>query len=127
MSIRGRVTGIDHVVVNAPDPLVVVDWYVDVLGLQPERTEEFKRGEVFFPSVRIDDSTIIDVFPTESTGENYNHICLVLYEADMVAIAEGDSLDVIEGPVSRWGARGNAQSVYVRDPVGNTVELRTYC
>ena len=59
---------------------MVVDWYVGVLGLEPERVEEFKRGEVFFPSVRIDDSTIIDVFPAEPTGENYNHICLVLDE-----------------------------------------------
>lgn len=126
MSIPGRVTGIDHVVVNAPDPRVLVDWYVDVLGLDPERVTEFERGEVFFPSVRIDDTTIIDVFPAERTGENYNHICLVVDEADMEAIAADESLDVIEGPVTRWGARGDAQSVYVRDPVGNTVELRSY-
>ena len=26
------VTGIDHVVVNAADPMVLVDWYVDLLG-----------------------------------------------------------------------------------------------
>lgn len=26
----------------------------------------------------------------------------------------------------RWGARGQAQSVYVKDPDGNTVELRWY-
>ena len=126
MAIAGRITGIDHVVVNASDPMVLVDWYVDLLGLEPERVEEFRAGEVFFPSVRIDDYTIIDVFPTESTGENYNHICLVLEGADMDAIAADESLEVLEGPVNRWGARGDARSVYVRDPVGNTVELRTY-
>ena len=126
MTIPGRVTGIDHIVVDAADPLVVVDWYVDVLGLEPERVEEFRRGEVFFPSVRIDATTIIDVFPSEPTGENYNHICLLLSDADIEAVAAHPSLDVIEGPVTRWGAQGDAQSVYVRDPVGNTVELRTY-
>jgi catechol-2,3-dioxygenase len=28
--------------------------------------------------------------------------------------------------VSRYGARGNAQSVYVVDPDGNEIELRDY-
>ncbi|WP_405114950.1 hypothetical protein OG559_11255 [Micromonospora sp. NBC_01405] len=40
-------------------------------------------------------------------------------------IASGD-LDVVEGPAGRFGARGSATSVYVRDPDGNVVELRWY-
>ncbi|WP_433435957.1 hypothetical protein [Nonomuraea sp. CA-141351] len=30
------------------------------------------------------------------------------------------------GRLARFGARGEAQSVYVKDPDGNTVELRWY-
>ncbi|GHH56278.1 catechol 2,3-dioxygenase-like lactoylglutathione lyase family enzyme [Streptomyces candidus] len=33
---------------------------------------------------------------------------------------------VLEGPVPRFDARGDAQSIYVQDPDGNTVELRWY-
>jgi catechol 2,3-dioxygenase-like lactoylglutathione lyase family enzyme len=36
------------------------------------------------------------------------------------------AFSVAEGPVERFGARGSATSVYVRDPDGNTVELRWY-
>ncbi|MCP4435847.1 MAG: VOC family virulence protein [Actinomycetia bacterium] len=126
MALSGSVSGIDHIVVNAPDPLVLVDWYVDKLGLRAERVEEFRRGEVFFPSVRIDDTTIIDVFPTERTGENLNHFCLVVEGGDVAAIAQDPDFEVVDGPDRRWGARGDGLSVYVLDPLGNTVELRSY-
>ena len=33
---------------------------------------------------------------------------------------------VIDGPATRYGARGNGWSVYVHDPDGNTVEFRSY-
>jgi catechol 2,3-dioxygenase-like lactoylglutathione lyase family enzyme len=35
-------------------------------------------------------------------------------------------LDVVEGPVRRYGARGEGLSVYIRDPDGLVVELRHY-
>ena len=42
------------------------------------------------------------------------------------AMAADDRFDVIDGPGRRWGARGDGWSVYVRDPDGNTVEVRSY-
>jgi catechol 2,3-dioxygenase-like lactoylglutathione lyase family enzyme len=33
---------------------------------------------------------------------------------------------VEEDAVTRWGARGDGTSIYVRDPDGNTVELKAY-
>lgn len=35
-------------------------------------------------------------------------------------------IEIIEGPVERTGARGEMDSVYVRDPDGNLVELARY-
>jgi catechol 2,3-dioxygenase-like lactoylglutathione lyase family enzyme len=35
-------------------------------------------------------------------------------------------MQVIEGPDERFGARGIATSIYVKDPDGNTVEFRYY-
>ena len=32
----------------------------------------------------------------------------------------------VDGPDARWGARGDATSIYIRDPDRNVVELRYY-
>lgn len=36
------------------------------------------------------------------------------------------SIGVIEGPVQRTGAVGKLNSIYVRDPDGNLVEISNY-
>jgi catechol 2,3-dioxygenase-like lactoylglutathione lyase family enzyme len=121
-----RVTGFDHVVLNVEDVERSLSFYCDELGLKPERVEEWRNKEVFFPSVRIDQHTLIDLLQVPRTGENANHICLVVDPADFDAIKVGGRFDVVDGPDVRWGARGDATSLYVKDPDGNVVELRYY-
>jgi len=77
-----QVTGFDHVVLNVEDVERSLAFYCDELGLKPERVEEWRNKEVFFPSVRIDDHTLIDLLQVPRTGENANHICLVVAPAD---------------------------------------------
>jgi catechol 2,3-dioxygenase-like lactoylglutathione lyase family enzyme len=119
-----KVVGFDHVVVNSADVERSLAWYCDELGLEPERVDEWRRGQVFFPSVRVNAETIIDLFPVAPSGENVNHFCLVIEPTDLDAVAarfpdarKDDGL---------FGAQGFATSVYVKDPDGNTVELRSY-
>jgi hypothetical protein len=76
--------------------------------------------------VRIDASTLIDLLEVSRTGENANHFCLVVEPTDFDAIKASGSLEVVDGPDTRWGARGDATSLYIRDPDGNVVELRYY-
>lgn len=121
-----KVSGLDHVVLNVADPARSIAWYRDKLGLEPLRVEEWERGEVLFPSLRIDATTIIDLLPFERTGENLNHFCVVIDEVDLDALVASGEFDVVSGPHTLWGAQGDGQSVYVRDPDGNTVELRYY-
>jgi catechol 2,3-dioxygenase-like lactoylglutathione lyase family enzyme len=45
---------------------------------------------------------------------------------DLVAWAAGAGQEIIDGPGPRFGARGVATSIYIRDPDANTVELRHY-
>jgi len=119
-----KVVGFDHVVVNSTDIERSLAWYIDELGLEPVRVEEWRRGEVFFPSVRVNAETLIDIFPGMRTGENVNHFCLVIEPTDLDAIAarfpDARKVDGL------FGAQGFASSVYVTDPDGNTVELRAY-
>jgi catechol 2,3-dioxygenase-like lactoylglutathione lyase family enzyme len=114
------------VVLDCADVERSLAWYCDRLGLAPERVDEWRRGEVFFPSVRVDATTVIDLFPSAGSGENMNHLCLVV-EADLDEVASSGRFDVVSFPSEpRWGARGEARSIYVRDPDGNVVELRVY-
>jgi catechol 2,3-dioxygenase-like lactoylglutathione lyase family enzyme len=121
-----RVVGFDHVVLNVADVERALEFYCGQLGLAPERVDEWRRGEAPFPSARIDEGTIIDLVAAPRTGENANHICIVIAPTDLDALKSSGRFDVTEGPATRWGARGYATSLYVRDPDGNTVELRYY-
>jgi catechol 2,3-dioxygenase-like lactoylglutathione lyase family enzyme len=123
-----RIQAVDHLVLVVADVDRSVAWYRDVLGLEVLRYDQWKAGEVFFPSVRVDRSTIIDIVAGER-GEgrgNLDHFCLVVDEVDLGAVRDSGRFDVVEGPATRWGARGDGQSLYVRDPDGNVVELRHY-
>jgi catechol 2,3-dioxygenase-like lactoylglutathione lyase family enzyme len=122
-----HVVGFDHVVLVVADVERSLAWYCGELGLRGERVEEWRRGEVLFPSVRIDDHTLIDLLAGERTGTNADHVCLVIEPTDLAALANSGRFDVVAGPTDGlYGARGFATSLYVRDPDGNTVELRSY-
>ncbi|WP_327296583.1 MULTISPECIES: VOC family protein [unclassified Streptomyces] len=134
-----RVTGFDHLVLSVADVERSLEFYCGPLGLEPVRVEEWRAGKVPFPSVRVSPETIIDIVRApESSGNgpgrvvggaNVDHICLVVEPLDWRQAIEAGELaefTVVDGPGERFGARGRAQSVYVRDPDGNTVELRWY-
>lgn len=59
-------------------------------------------------------------------GSNVDHLCLVVEPLDWQEVVDSGVFTVLDGPGERFGARGTAQSLYVRDPDGNTVELRWY-
>ena len=121
-----HVVALDHVVLNVADVERSLAFYCGELGLQPERVDEWRRGEVFFPSVRIDAHTIIDLLATPRTGENADNLCLVVEPTDLDAVKASGRFEVTDGPATRFGDRGDGTSLYVKDPDGNTVELRHY-
>jgi catechol 2,3-dioxygenase-like lactoylglutathione lyase family enzyme len=120
------VTELDHIVLNVADVERSLTFYCDELGLAGVRVAEWQRQEAFFPSVRVNAGTIIDLLQVPRTGENADHFCLVVEPTDFAALKASGRFDVIDGPDLRYGARGNGTSLYVRDPDGNTVELRYY-
>ena len=123
-----KVIGFDHVVLTVADVERSLAWYCDELGLTPERVDEWRRGEILFPSVRIDEHTLIDLLAGERSGTNVDHVCLVIEPTDLAALAASGRFDLAsDGPVDGlYGAQGFATSLYVRDPDGNVVELRAY-
>lgn len=121
-----KVTGLDHVVIDCADVERSVAWWRDELGCEPLRLEEWRRGDVPFVSVRLDATTIIDLFARERTGENVNHLALTVDDVDLGELAASGRFEVLGGPTQLFGAQGVGMGIYVRDPDGNTIELRRY-
>ncbi|MFF9276378.1 VOC family protein [Streptomyces griseosporeus] len=134
---------LDHVVLWVRDPVASVGFYQEVLGLEPVRLTEHKNGEAPFPSVRVNDETIIDLMPVASaprltmapgaegsTGHPVNHVCLSLPESAFDALLtrlQEKAVPMSGVSHNSFGARGRARrNVYFRDPDGNVFEVRHY-
>jgi catechol 2,3-dioxygenase-like lactoylglutathione lyase family enzyme len=120
---------LDHLVLVVSDVERTLAWYGRHAGLAGVRVDDWRRGEAPFPSLRVDEATIIDVVPRgagEGDGRGHlDHICFTVSAADRAALAADPDLDLVdEGP--RFGARGLGDSIYVRDPDGLLVEFRSY-
>ncbi len=121
-----RVTAVDHVVLVSPDPEKLITWYRETLGVDPERLEEWRRGEVPFVSLRVTPTFLIDIARGERTGTNVDHVALTVEDVDLDELAASGFGPVEMGPADLFGARGTGRGLYLRDPDGNRVELRTY-
>ncbi len=136
---------LDHVVLWVKSAKHALDFYVDALGLEPVRAEDFAEGRARFPSVRINEATIFDIMERSELlslvreftgggddigGAPINHLCLSMSasEYDSVSarlVARGGQLR--PGGEDVFGARGQAvRSVYFNDPDGNVLEIRYY-
>jgi glyoxylase I family protein len=121
-----RLTGVDHVVLVSADPERLVAWYQEHLGLDAERLDEWRRGEVPFVSLRVSPTFLIDIVAGERSGTNVDHVALTVEDADLDDLAASGSLDIDMGPADLFGAQGVGRGLYLRDADGNRVELRTY-
>ncbi len=116
----------DHLVLKCTDIEATLHWYTSELGLAPVRLDQWRAGEVPFPSLRVNAHTIIDLVLGDTTDGRLDHICLVVEPTDFDELVTGGRFEVLDGPGLRFGARGDGTSLYIRDPDGTTVELRYY-
>lgn len=126
-------TGLDHVVLRIVDLDRALAFYRDALGCSVER----RLDELGLIQLRAG-SALIDLVPVDSLlgraggagpgsdGHNMDHFALSLASFDEAAIRkqlEAHGIEVGETG-TRYGAQGNGPSIYIRDPDGNTVELK---
>jgi glyoxylase I family protein len=128
-----QIAGFDHIVLRIRDKAAMLAFYQDVLGLSVDRD----RPELGLTHVRAGPQ-MIDLVTLDgplgqhggagpgAEGRNLDHFALQVRPFDEAAIrahlaAHGVAV-VEEGP--RYGADGDGFSLYVRDPEGNTVELK---
>ena len=130
-----KITEMDHIVLRNKDVEESLRFYTEVLGLQAERVDRWRAGEIRFPSARINADTIIDFFgsdqePIGKEGiKNQDHFCMVIEPTDMEELKNKFvemGVAIQPGPGKRWGSHGDGISLYIYDPDDNVVELRHY-
>ncbi len=130
-----KITEMDHIVLRVRDVETSLRFYTQVLGMPAERVEQWRAGEIRFPSARLNADTIIDFFGTDQEpvgrdgAKNQDHYCMVIEPTDMEELKtkfEGIGVDIQAGPGKRWGSHGDGISLYIYDPDDNVVELRHY-
>lgn len=127
------VTGFDHIVLRIRDKAAMIGFYTEVLGCPVE----WDRPELGLTHVRAG-RDLIDLVTLDgplgrsggagpgAEGRNLDHFCLRLADFDEAAIRKhlaAHGVEVVEAG-ERFGATGHGPSLYVRDPEGNTVELK---
>ena len=128
-----NIRSIDHVVIRTADLETMTGFYCDVLGCRLERGP----GEIGLAQLRAGNA-LIDLVdaqgplgrqydgPPDHNAPNMDHFCLQLQPWDPDTIRRhlrNHGVEVGE-VVRRYGALGNGPSLYIRDPEGNTVELK---
>jgi len=124
-----HVTGLDHVVLTVEDVDRAVDFYASTLGGTAETFDGGRRA-VSFGDQKINFHPAAAVYsphadrPTPGSGD----LCLLVDDSlDAIRRDLSDrGVEIVHGPVEKAGARGPMESVYVRDPDDNLVELARY-
>jgi catechol 2,3-dioxygenase-like lactoylglutathione lyase family enzyme len=128
-----QLKGLDHVVLRVSDLDRALHFYRDVLGCPVER----RLDELGLVQLRAGASLVdlVDIASplgragggaASSDAHNMDHFALTLSSFDEGAVREWLTRFGVEAGEAgrRYGAEGYGPSIYIRDPDGNTVELK---
>jgi len=126
--------GLDHVVLRVRDLAKSLAFYTGVLGGVVERQSD----ALGLHQVRLGRS-LVDLVPVDgplgklggppagAQARNLDHFCVRIEPfagAELRAHLAAHGVETLGEPAPRYGADGTGPSLYVKDPDGNTVELK---
>ena len=120
---------VDHLVLTVADVDRAVEFYAQVLGMEPVTFPGERRA------VRFGDKTIKLHQASELVGPTATHpvpgsanLCFVTNNAlsEVQDHLRSNEVWIEEGPVVRTGSLGPITSLYLRDPDGNLIEVAKY-
>lgn len=122
-----KIKKIDHIVIPVSDIEKAIGFYVGVLNMRLDTSRN--RYAVSFGSQKINLHVGLAEFLPAARNPAYGSadLCL-LVEGDLNEVKkelESKGITIEEGIVRRNGSRGPIDSIYIRDPDGNLVELST--
>jgi glyoxylase I family protein len=124
--------GLDHVVLLVDDMESARAFYTQVLGCTVDRALpqfgmlQIRAGASLIDLVDIASNQGAWAKPPVAGGRNMDHVALATGPWDRDALyahLAAHKIAIIEEGM-RYGAKGEGYSVYVKDPAGNTVELK---
>ena len=123
-----KVTSIDHFVITTHNIDKSIAFYQDLLGMK--HVEKDGRHAFIFGHQKINIHAKKGEFQPAALHPEYGSqdFCLIV-EEDVESIKkeiEKKGYPIVEGVVKRHGAQGDINSLYLRDPDGNLVELANY-
>lgn len=128
-----RVRNIDHLVLRSANVDCMVRFYEEVLGCRVERSlpaetglVQLRAGEALIDIVAVDSELgRAGGGPPTAGGNNLDHFCLRLEACEQQELRDWLASHGVACEFgTRYGAEGFGPSVYIKDPDGNTVELR---
>ena len=121
---------LDHVVIAVSDRDAATRFYTSLLGAEviarPEGRIAFRVGEQL---LNVHEPGLPAApFARDPVRPGNSDLCFAWPGSPQLAVELVRALgaELVEGPVSRVGARGPGQSVYCRDPDGSLIELISY-
>jgi glyoxylase I family protein len=127
------IAALDHVVLRVADLERAKAFYRDVLGCPVEKWQpelgllQLRAGAALIDLVTLDGKLGREGGAGPGLeGHNLDHFCVRLERFDEAALRAHLATYGIEAGevVQRYGAEGTGPSLYIKDPDGNTVELK---
>jgi glyoxylase I family protein len=128
-----RIIGIDHIVLRVRDLPRALEFYCGTLGCTVEREQpalgltQLRAGGSLIDLVTADGPLGGRATPAGAAGPNLEHFCLGIAPFEERALrAHLASRGVVAGEsAARYGAQGEGPSIYLEDPEGNRIELKS--
>jgi catechol 2,3-dioxygenase-like lactoylglutathione lyase family enzyme len=129
-----RIRTIDHLVLRTDRVEEMINFYCQALGCTLERSLP---EEIGLSQLRAGDA-LIDIVAVNGklgraggaapspTGNNLDHFCLQIDPFEQHELLDYLSAQGVETSAfeQRYGAQGFGPSIYIKDPDGNTIELK---
>lgn len=124
---------LDHVNLRIPADRVddAVAFYRDTLGFVLEDLDAYRAGERPIFSIRLSETSLIHLSPSEQfdppAEANFDHVAVVVEDSiDAIEQQLRDAgVEIERGARDLKGATGTATALYVRDPFGYRIEIKT--
>ena len=128
-----QIQQLDHLVLRVQNPEPMLQFYQQALGCTLERElpelglYQLRAGQQLIDLISVEGKLGQDGGKAPGTeGHNMAHFCLLISPFEPAALQQHFAqfaIDIGE-PEIRYGATGFGPSVYIKDPQGNTIELK---